>query len=442
MIDVPDRDQNDAQSRLGNAVNAISKKLRERGAVLLAAIVMAAAFVVFGGLPLRTAGAGVGGLLLWAAWWPSRTDLAAGLEFERHRKWTEAVRAASDPVWMSIVDSLPDPALVLDAGGAIMATNLAAVDLFSSAQVGRHISQITRAPELLTSVETALETRTTQSCRLDFKVPVERSLVGTVAPLRLADASDQSPQLVIVLRDLTEQDRLIRMRADFVANASHELRTPLASLKGFVETLQDAAKDDPAAREKFLKIMHQQAERMARLIDDLLSLSRIEMQAHVMPRDKVDLNAIVAHVVQTLAPIAQEKSVAIDLVPAASPIFVTGDRDELIQVFQNLIENAIKYGRQGGRVSVRSTRAPSAAGPDRITVAIADDGPGIAPEHLPRLTERFYRVNAAHSRAVGGTGLGLAIVKHVLNRHRADLQLDSVVGQGSTFRVTLPAMRA
>jgi two-component system, OmpR family, phosphate regulon sensor histidine kinase PhoR len=442
MIDAPDRDVNEAQSRLQNAVNAVSTKLRERGPVLVAAFAMTAAFVVFGGLPPRTAATGTGVLLFWGMFWPYRSDRSARSEFELNRKWSEAVQAASSPVWKSIVESLPDPALVLDSGGAILATNAAASDLFSSARPGRHISQITRAPELLTSVETALETRETQSCRLDFKVPVERSLAGTVAPLRLLPSEDQSPQLVIVLRDLTEQDRLIRMRADFVANASHELRTPLASLKGFVETLQDAAKDDATAREKFLKIMHQQAERMARLIDDLLSLSRIEMQAHVTPRDKVDLKAIVAHVVQTLGPIAQEKSIAIDLVPASSPCFVTGDRDELIQVFQNLVENAIKYGRQGGRVSVRSTRAQTSAGSDRITVSVADDGPGIAPEHLPRLTERFYRVNAAQSRTVGGTGLGLAIVKHVLNRHRADLQVDSVVGQGSTFRVVFPPARA
>jgi two-component system, OmpR family, phosphate regulon sensor histidine kinase PhoR len=439
MIDLPDRDVNEAQSRLRNAANSISVKLRERGPGLLAAIAICAAFVVFGGLPAQTAAAGAGALLLWATLWPNRADYSGKSEFERNRNWTAAVRAASGPVWMSIVESLPDPALVLDAGGSILAANAAAADLFSNARPGRHISQITRAPELLTSVETALETRESQSCRLDFKVPVERSLVGTVAPLKLTPDGDQSPQLVIVLRDLTEQDRLIRMRADFVANASHELRTPLASLKGFVETLQGAAKDDAAARDKFLKIMHKQAERMARLIDDLLSLSRVEMQAHVMPRDKVDLNTIIAHVVQTLAPIAQEKLVTVDVVPASSASFVTGDRDELIQVFQNLIENAIKYGRQGGRVSVRTTIAPPATGPHRITVAVGDDGSGIAPEHLPRLTERFYRVSAAHSRTVGGTGLGLAIVKHVLNRHRADLQIDSVVGQGSTFRVTFPS---
>ena len=272
-------------------------------------------------------------------------------------------------------------------------------------------------------------------------MPVERSLVGTVAPLETTQTSEHTPSLLIVLTDLTEQDRLVRMRADFVANASHELRTPLASLKGFVETLRGAAKDDDVARDKFLKIMQQQAERMARLIDDLLSLSRIEMQAHVLPRDSVDLGNVIAHVVQTLGPIADERSVAIDVVSSAVPPVVTGDRDELIQVFQNLIENAIKYGRQGGRVVVRKEVVQSASGLDRISVSVADDGLGIAPKHLPRLTERFYRVNAAQSRNAGGTGLGLAIVKHVLNRHQADLQVDSTLGQGSTFRVSFPMRR-
>jgi two-component system, OmpR family, phosphate regulon sensor histidine kinase PhoR len=224
------------------------------------------------------------------------------------------------------------------------------------------------------------------------------------------------------------------MRADFVANASHELRTPLASLKGFVETLRGAAKDDTPARDKFLLIMQQQADRMARIIDDLLSLSRIEMRAHVIPREAVNLDGVISYVVQTLTPIAAEKSVAIDFAATASPLVVAGDRDELIQVFQNLIENAIKYGRNGGSVIIRQSTDPAG----RAVVLITDDGCGIAAQHLPRLTERFYRVNAEQSRSTGGTGLGLAIVKHVLNRHQADLQIESVVGKGSTFRVTFP----
>jgi two-component system phosphate regulon sensor histidine kinase PhoR len=227
------------------------------------------------------------------------------------------------------------------------------------------------------------------------------------------------------------------MRADFIANASHELRTPLASLKGYVETLQGSAKDDTAARERFLKTMAEQAERMSRLVDDLLSLSRVEMREYLPPTDKVELGAVLAEVAQSLEPLSQQASIELALLPGEAEASVWGDRDELTQVFQNLLQNAIKYGRSGGKVEVRLGRE---TGPTlRYRVDVIDDGPGIAPQHLPRLTERFYRVSAAASRERGGTGLGLAIVKHILNRHRGELQIASTLGQGSTFSAILPA---
>jgi two-component system phosphate regulon sensor histidine kinase PhoR len=228
------------------------------------------------------------------------------------------------------------------------------------------------------------------------------------------------------------------MRADFVANASHELRTPLAYLKGSVETLQGSAKDDPAARAAFLKTMGEQAERMSRLVDDLLSLSRVEMREYLPPSGEVDLAAVLADVTQTLEPMAQQADIALSLSGQEEAAPLRGDYDELAQVFQNLVQNAIKYGRSGGRVEVRLGREPA----DRLVryrVDVADDGPGIAPQHLPRLTERFYRVSVAASREKGGTGLGLAIVKHILNRHRGELLIASTLGQGSTFSVVLPA---
>ena len=409
-----------------------------RATLLSAAALLTAAFVIWGGLTPRAALIGLLGVLAWAAFWPLLSSSSVMAQYEAQQKAAAAARAEGARIWMRIVANLPDPAIVLDAEGTVLAFNSAALDVFSGSASGRHISQVTRAPELLTAVNEAVATDDVQSCRLDFKVPVERSLVGTVAPLKLGATEPLDPHVLIVLRDLTEQDQLVKMRADFVANASHELRTPLASLKGFVETLQHAAKEDPAARDRFLKIMLQQAERKARLIDDLLSLSRIEMHAHVVPRERVDIAAIIAHVEQTLVTIADDKSVMID-VQAIPDANVSGDRDELIQVFQNLIENAIKYGRNGGRVVVSGRLMPASdATTKKLVIEITDDGPGIAPEHLPRLTERFYRVNAAQSRNVGGTGLGLAIAKHVLNRHQADLQIDSVLGQGSTFRVILP----
>lgn len=436
-----DREASTVVDRFWTGLYAARAHLARRATLLIAAGVLTFAFIGWGGLSIKAGLFGLSALAAWAAFWPLLSSSSVMAEYEARRQAAETARAAGARVWKQIVANLPDPAIVLDPEGTVLAFNTAAQEIFSGSATGRHISQVTRAPELLTAVDGALETHDVHSCRLDFKVPVERSLVGTVAPLTATENAPQDPHLLIVLRDLTEQDRLMRMRADFVANASHELRTPLASLKGFVETLQDAAKDDPQARERFLKIMQQQAERMARLIDDLLSLSRIEMRAHVVPRERVDVSGIVTHVSQTLQTIADDKSITLDVqhIPHA---VVTGDRDELIQVFQNLIENAIKYGRDGGRVIVKG-RILDAAGPrsHKLAIEIIDDGPGIAPEHLPRLTERFYRANATQSRNAGGTGLGLAIVKHVLNRHQGDLQVDSVLGQGSTFRVTLHVRR-
>lgn len=438
MLQSPDLDDAQSPRSFHNALQAARGNVGKRSTLLFAAAVLSIAFVIWGGLSPAVSLVGLLALLAWSAFWPLLSPSSVMAEYEAQQKAAAAARAAGALVWTRIVSNLPDPAIVLDAEGTVLSFNPAALEVFNGSAVGRHISQVTRAPELLTAVSEATETQDLQSCRLDFKVPVARSLVGTVAPLMLSSNEPLDPHLLIVLRDLTEQDRLVRMRADFVANASHELRTPLASLKGFVETLQDAAKDDPQARERFLKIMQQQAERMARLIDDLLSLSRIEMHAHVVPRERVDIGAIISHVVQTLTPIAGDKSVTLD-VQSIPEAIVSGDRDELIQVFQNLIENAIKYGRTGGRVLISGRLIKTAdVRANKLAIEIIDDGLGIAPEHLPRLTERFYRVNAAQSRNAGGTGLGLAIVKHVLNRHHAELHIDSTVGHGSTFRVTLP----
>jgi two-component system phosphate regulon sensor histidine kinase PhoR len=438
MIDVPDGESTTIPMRFQAALTYVRRNVAKRWNVMFVATLLALAFVPWGGLPLSTAISGAAAVAAWAALWPDSRSSSTLADLEARRNSKDAARAAGARVWTGIIDALPDPTLVLNGTGTVLAISPAAAEIFSGNGIGRHLSLITRAPELLAAVEDALALKRVQVCRLDFKVPVERSLVGSVAPLNVADSELEDPQLLVVLRDLTEQDRLVRMRADFVANASHELRTPLASLKGFVETLQDAAKDDPVARERFLAIMQQQAERMARLIDDLLSLSRIEMKAHVMPRERIDAGGIIAHVAQTLIPIAEEKSITLEIGTLPHAV-VLGERDELIQVFQNLIENAIKYGRKGGHVTVSGSVVPGAPPRgDKLSIEVSDDGPGIAPEHLPRLTERFYRVNAAQSRHAGGTGLGLAIVKHVLNRHQADLQVESVIGSGSTFRVVIP----
>jgi two-component system phosphate regulon sensor histidine kinase PhoR len=237
------------------------------------------------------------------------------------------------------------------------------------------------------------------------------------------------------IEDRTETRRAEQLRSDFIANASHELRTPLASLVGFIETLQGPAREDVEARARFLKIMRDQATRMSRLIDDLLSLSRIEMKAHVRPSGEVDLVATVKHVADALEPLSRELGVAIRLDLPEAPVTVTGERDELIQVIENLIENACKYGQSGGRVEVAVAPAGEGAGP---SFAVRDHGPGIAEEHIPRLTERFYRIDVDTSRKHRGTGLGLAIVKHILARHHARMTIDSRLGEGATFTVTFP----
>jgi two-component system phosphate regulon sensor histidine kinase PhoR len=223
-----------------------------------------------------------------------------------------------------------------------------------------------------------------------------------------------------------------------VANASHELRTPLAALSGFIDTLQGPAKEDAKARERFLAIMQTQAKRMARLIDDLLSLSRVELSAHVRPDTLVDILPIIRQVADGLEPLARERQVAIDVDLPQAPVVIAGDREELLRLIENLIENALKYGASGGKVIVSLAVAASAEGGPEVRLTVRDFGPGIAPEHLPRLTERFYRVDVGDSRAQGGTGLGLSLVKHIVNRHRGRLVIESVPKQGAAFTACFP----
>jgi len=260
--------------------------------------------------------------------------------------------------------------------------------------------------------------------------------------------------LLVVLEDATERMAVARMRADFVANASHELRTPLASLTGFIETLQGPARGDAEAGSRFLAIMLEQAERMRRLIDDLLSLSRVEMRAHLQPTGTVDLVAVVRHVADALSPLAVDLAMTVNIDAPADPVLVRGDRDELIQVLENLIENGLKYGESGKRLDIAVTvdgarpatgqfdqfdqsHQADQTGSGQATVHIRDHGPGIAPDDLPRLTERFYRVDIATSRQKKGTGLGLAIVKHILARHQAELAIDSTPGEGARFSIRM-----
>lgn len=338
--------------------------------------------------------------------------------------------------WRLLLDAVPDAVVALDPNFNVMHFNARLEELFPKVRSGQPLSQLSRNPELNAAVEKVATTNGEVVVDFFERVPVERRISATVSRLGAREIRRGLPFMIVSFRDLTEQDKLAQMRADFIANASHELRTPLASLRGFVETLQGPARDDPEARERFLAIMSSQATRMTRLIDDLLSLSRVEMRVHLPPRGILDLNEVGAYVAQALEPVAAASKIEIVVTKSESPVRIRGDRDEIVQVLQNLVHNAIKYGREGGRIEIAISRVLDGSPPQaRALIAVADDGPGIAPEHLPRLTERFYRANAQASREKGGTGLGLAIVKHIVLRHRGDLRISSVVGKGSTFSI-------
>jgi two-component system, OmpR family, phosphate regulon sensor histidine kinase PhoR len=341
----------------------------------------------------------------------------------------------------ALLAHIPDPVILVDRRAVVLEANKAAHLLLPGLKVDHPLSFALRSPDVLDGIDEVLESGAPLRIEYSERIPTERTFEVHIGPLH-ADASilEGRSGVMLFFRDLTSARRLEVMRADFVANASHELRTPLASLLGFIETLQGPARDDAKARGRFLEIMRVQAQRMKRLIDDLLSLSRIEMRAHVSPTQTVDLGSLASHMIDTLSPMAQERGVVIQAALPPHPVHVRGDRDELLRVFENLIENAVKYGESGGAVDVaiESVEAGNDHAGHQAVLSVRDYGPGIAPEHLPRLTERFYRVDVAESRDKGGTGLGLAIVKHIVNRHRGQLDITSEPGQGARFTVTLP----
>ncbi|ODA67038.1 Alkaline phosphatase synthesis sensor protein PhoR [Methyloligella halotolerans] len=339
-----------------------------------------------------------------------------------------------------VTEAYPDPAVMLDSAGHVLFYNAAAGAIFTSLREGGHVSSVIRNPAFLDALTAAPDRgRSITVSYTERVLPVGRRMAVTVAPL--SHQGHRARYILVLLRDLTESERINQMRSDFVANASHELRTPLASLRGFIETLQLSAKDDAGARERFLKVMAEQAARMTRLIDQLLSLSRAEMNVHVAPSNLIDLNHVIDNVRDATEPLAQEHGVKLQLKRFAAPALVRGDLDELVQVLQNLVTNALKYGADKGVVRVEGNyRSAQGRGNGRYSIAVIDEGKGIPSDHLPRLTERFYRVDVAYSRERGGTGLGLAIVKHIVNRHRGELTISSKPGEGSTFTVVFDAV--
>lgn len=341
-----------------------------------------------------------------------------------------------------VLDALPDPVILVDGKRVVVGANRAARELLDVELAGRDLALSLRHPDVLGAVDAALsgaEART-----VEVTLPGLLARVFAVRAAAVAGGADPGEaRAVVVMNEVTLLKRAEQMRVDFVANASHELRSPLSSMLGFIETLKGPASADAPARARFLDIMHREAKRMAGLIDDLLSLSRVELNEHVRPKDAVELAPLLGGVAETLAARALERrmSIRLDLAPMLPPAIA--DADQLVQVFHNLVENAIRYAREGTPVSVSARpveRIPDLGG-FGVAVAVRDEGEGIAKEFIPRLTERFYRVDKARSQSLGGTGLGLAIVKHIVKRHRGRLAIESEPGMGSTFTVFLPAVR-
>jgi two-component system phosphate regulon sensor histidine kinase PhoR len=340
------------------------------------------------------------------------------------------------PVARAALSQLPDALLLLDQNGRVLFANSAMYAVIGVPPEGKPISMLLRTPAVLEAIAHTTETGAASSVEFATPVPVLRNYQAYTARL-----SVRPPVITLLLHDLTTIRRTEQMRVDFVANASHELRTPLAAVSGFIDTLKGHARDDAQARDRFLDIMSVEAGRMRRLIEDLLSLTRIELNEHVRPSGKVALDVIVREAFAVLGPLAQIDKISLELTAAPDLPPVTGERDELIQLFQNLIHNAIKYGKTGGHVWVTLNPVAGTGGRGAATMlsaVVRDDGEGIAPDAIPRLTERFYRVDVKRSREKGGTGLGLAIVKHIVNRHQGRLTIESKAGEGSTFTVFLP----
>jgi two-component system phosphate regulon sensor histidine kinase PhoR len=408
-------------------------RLRHSAIILLTAGLALAVLVAFGAL-MPVGAAAVFACIAAAALVPWRLhNVATSRDDVRGGSPVEAAAVSA------IVAGMPDPAVLLDRAGRVVHLNSAAAQLAPALRKNELAQFALRSPEIITALREAIATTEARRATYLDHVPVDRWMELIITPVQVPTLFGGTEKcMLMTFHDQTPLRRVEEMRADFVANASHELRTPLAALSGFIDTLQGPAKDDAKARERFLGIMHTQAIRMARLIDDLLSLSRVELSAHVRPDTQVDIVPIIRQVVDGLEPLARERQVIIDIELPEKPVMIAGDREELLRVFENLIENALKYGASGGKVIVSLTVAVSGESVPEVRVKVRDFGPGIAPEHLPRLTERFYRVDVGDSRAQGGTGLGLSLVKHIVNRHRGRLLIESVPKNGASFTACFP----
>ena len=425
-------DQPNQQPSLSLVHIAITRIVAQGG--LLAGI-----FGVFVGLVLLSDLSPLGGVLGFLAVVAATAVLPTGVVTVTETIEAPLPPAAPAPSVNIFADALIDPCLVLDRRGVVLHANLAARRQFPGVTSGNPLTFSMRNPELVQAIELANRTGSSRSVELHETVPSETWEKVVVSPLLqpgLDWFDDENRQLIVTFQSLTELKRVDALRSDFIANASHELRTPLASLLGFIDTLLGPAAKDAVAREKFLGIMRGQAERMSKLIDDMLSLSRIEMHQHVRPSGTIDLAGLLREVREGLMMQAKTADVEIRLSLFEGPTTTTGDRGQLYEVFENLLENAVKYGADGKYVEL--SLAPSSRPGFTHQVTVIDHGPGVEPEHVPRLTERFYRIDADASRKKKGTGLGLAIVKHIVHRHRGQLSIKSKPGDGMRVDVFLP----
>lgn len=339
----------------------------------------------------------------------------------------------------SLLAGVPIPVVLIGADDRISGLNTPALALFGDGIMGRHYIIAMRQPALLDVIEATLRFRQPGQARMVVTGPArEQTYRVTVTPV----LGEGQAGVLASFEDISEMEQAGQIRRDFVANVSHELRTPLTALLGFIETLKGAARDDPVARERFLNIMEREAERMNRLVQDLLSLSRVEAEERIRPTERIDIVAHLGLATAALRQLSDAAGVRVEITGAAGPVIVAADPDQMTQVFHNLIENAVKYGGTNKTVTLHVTREErdlSLRGP-AVRIDVSDEGEGIDALHLPRLTERFYRVDGHRSREQGGTGLGLAIVKHIVNRHRGRFRMESEKGRGSTFSVILPAI--
>lgn len=396
-------------------------------------VLMMAAFETGGSIsPIEALGCGV--VIVAGATW-------AGLK--QAQQITEPVTHVDTALASTILNALPDPVVLLDGQRGVLAANIAADDLLGGNLNGVDLCMTLRRPNAQHAIKSVVDDGIAHAdAEVIFDTPVRR--IYQMQVMGVPKGEGIMVRAVVALHEITALKRAEDMRADFVANVSHELRSPLSALTGFIETLQTTAKDDPDAQARFLSIMDGEAGRMSRLIDDLLSLSRIEVNEHIRPTDRIKIKDVVEAVSQSVQIKAAKKGMTVEIAIPEGLSDVAGDADELHQVFQNLVDNAVTYGANDTSVVIgaRPLDYYVETGTPGIEVTVRDYGDGIGKEHLQRLTERFYRVDKGRSRVVGGTGLGLAIVKHIVNRHRGRFSVESEIGEGSTFSVQLPVTDA